>query len=161
MDIKGFIERSIADALTAYPDLFLLKSSYNESQGKYTFIVDGTEGFTIQQCGKISRYVMKQIEENESMEEARTTFSFEIASPGAESPLEDYRQYPKHIGRTVEVNKHDDSVVRGKLTYSDEKGIQLTQIIPSKVKGRRDKEGENIALLFDEIKESKIILSFN
>jgi ribosome maturation factor RimP len=160
MDIKNFLETCVNNALENHPELFLVNREYNEANGKYTFIIDGDQGFNIQQCGKISRLVLRQIEENPEAEAQREDFSFEIASPGAEKPLFLKRQYPKHIDREIEILLEDSTTLTGRLIKVEEEALEILPLIKSKVKGRKDKEGETRIIPFDQIKESKIKLSF-
>jgi ribosome maturation factor RimP len=162
LEIHEVLKQYVEGALELHPGLFLLTSEYRDKEGKHLFIVDGLTPFTIQQCGQVSRYVMKRIEENPELEEERAHFSFEVASPGAEKPLMDARQYPKHTGRKVNVFiKGRELPVTGTLMEVGSGTLTLQELIPSKIKGRKDKEGEVMNIPFETITETKIILSFN
>jgi ribosome maturation factor RimP len=66
------------------------------------------------------------------------------------------RQYKKNIGRTLEVTLLDDNIVEGKLESIDPDGIVLF------IKENKKKKiaAESKKLLFNQIKESKVIISF-
>lgn len=160
MQVRDFLHNALQSALSEEPGLFLVHSSFKEEGSKYLFVVDGDDGFTIGQCGKLSRRVLRAIEEHPEMEAQREHFAFEVASPGAEAPLMLIRQYKKHIGRELEVETQMDEKFRARLEEVKTDSVVLTKRILSKVKGRKDKDGETLELPLSLIKESKIILSF-
>jgi len=160
MDIKAYLGNCLNDVLTEFPDLFVVGNEHQENKQKYIFIVDGDEGFSIGQCGRVSRKMIGLIEQNPEADAERENFSFEISSPGAESPLVMPRQYAKHIGRELQITLKDLTKLNAKLQKASDTEIEVLTLIKSKVKGRRDKEGEVKSIPFDQIVESKIILSF-
>jgi ribosome maturation factor RimP len=160
MQVGVFLHNALEQALSEESGLFLVHSSYKEEGSKYLFVIDGDEGFTIGQCGKLSRRMMRAIEENPSIEAQREHFSFEVASPGAEAPLVLLRQYAKHVGRELEVETLAGEKIRARLEGVTADALLLRHKILSKVKGRKDKDGEQVQVPYSSVKESKIILSF-
>ncbi|MCK9481119.1 MAG: hypothetical protein M0R38_05085 [Bacteroidia bacterium] len=160
MNIKTFLNENLERILKAYPDLFLVGQSHQENKGSYVFIIDGDDGFSIAQCGDISRKLLQSIEQYPEMDAEREKFSFSITSPGAEEPIALPRQYQKHIGRELQLELNDNTKFSARLKSVNQDEIEVTTLIKSKVKGRSDKEGEVRTIPFNQIKESKIILSF-
>ncbi|MCO6495161.1 MAG: hypothetical protein J5I91_05710 [Bacteroidetes bacterium] len=160
MDIKAFLDSELAKVLLDYPDLFVVGNEHQVNKGLYVFILDGDEGLSIAQCGEISRKLMTRIEQNPEAEAERENFSFSITSPGAESPLLLPRQYKKHLNREFLITLEDNTKLSAKLKGITKDDIEVVTLIKSNVKGRTDKEGEEKSIPFNQIKESKIILSF-
>ncbi|MBX2984708.1 MAG: hypothetical protein LC109_00040 [Bacteroidia bacterium] len=160
MDIKAFLNESLQKVLNTYPELFVVGTEHQENKGLYVFVLDGDTGLNIAQCGEISRKLMNLIEQNPEAEAERERFSFGITSPGADAPLVLPRQYQKHSGRELMLTLQDDAKLSAKLKEITTESITVVTLIKSKVKGRSDKEGEEKVIPFNQIKESKIILSF-
>lgn len=164
MEIKAFLDRTLQAALVHFPDLFLVREEVDSAKGKYVYILDGDQGLTIEKCGKVSKSMLRAIEEDVEMSEKRSEFSFEIASPGATNPLLIPRQYNQHIGRdlelTLQTEETEPSQIQARLLEVGAEEIKVQTLIISKVKGRKNKLGLERVIPFNQIQESKIILSF-
>lgn len=140
--IKEIVERLIE----SLGDLFLVdvKVKGNSGNQKVLVFVDGDNGISIDQCGLISRQLGAELEEDEIME---GKYTLEVSSPGLDFPLVLNRQYVKNIGRELEVELIEEKV-EGELKKVDEDSIVL------------DLKGEERSLKFEEIKQSKVKVSF-
>lgn len=105
--------------------------------------VDRPDGISIDECVKISRHV------NEMLDRDVEDYSLEVSSPGLGTPFKVKQQYEKNAGQTIDVLLSDGSRIAGKVESVSDSGIVL------QVKGK-DKEIE-----FEEIKVSKVTISFN
>lgn len=139
------------DEIIAETDYYLVDVVVSESKirKKITVYIDSDEGIQIDQCGKVSQALGKELEE--IIEDA---FVLEVSSPGADSPLKFERQYLKNIGRTIKVTLNDLSEVKGQLL-----GIKdgLITVLPEAKKKIKPVE---TTLEIENIKEAKVVISF-
>ncbi len=113
---------------------------------KLVVYIDADDRLTIDMCRKTSRFLEHHIEENGWMPEK---YTLDVSSPGIDNPLKLHRQYVKNIGRTASVKLSSDEIVEGKLEAVDKSAITLTL---------KSKESKTIS--YDDIKETKILVSF-
>ncbi len=129
-------------------DLFLVDLKIGKDN-KISVFIDGDNGVTIQNCIDLS----KQIESNFDREVE--DFELSILSSGIGEPLKLNRQYEKNIGRNIEVITKEGEKIVGELLLVNEEKI-VVKIQPKK---KKDPIVEK-EILFDNIKESKIIILF-
>lgn len=102
----------------------------------------------IEECTEVSRELGLLMEANELFSKK---YRLNVSSPGMSRPLSDYRQYPKHIGRTAKARFFEDeeqlnsTAVTGKIVSVDQsvvllqvdketqKSIPMTQMIEFKI----------------------------
>jgi ribosome maturation factor RimP len=144
----GEITRLVNEHL-AGTDMFLVELFIKPGNRIYIFI-DGDHGVKISDCVSLSRHIESQYD--------RETIDYElnVSSSGADQPIKMPRQYIKNIGRSVQVKLPDETIITGKLEATDEKGITLI------TEGDKKKKvgPETLKLTFEEIVESKVIISF-
>ena len=130
-------------------DKFLVEIFIKPIRRIFVFI-DGDHGVTISDCVELSRFIESQYD--------RETVDFElnVSSSGADQPIRLPRQYLKNIGRSLQVKLSEDNIIAGKLEEVDEKGIILLIIGDKKKKT----VPESLMIPFEEIIESKVIISF-
>ena len=79
----------------------------------------------------------------------------EVSSPGVEKPIKLIRQLPKHIGRKIRVRPQDEEIPEFTGTL-----LEINDgVLSVEVKEKR-KEKEIREIRFDEVAETKIIISF-
>ncbi|MEM9324055.1 MAG: ribosome maturation factor RimP [Bacteroidota bacterium] len=139
------------EVLNDLPEVFVVNVAYkgNQGSGKLLVEIDGDRGLGIDQIGATSRKLGKLLEEKDPI---KGKYILEVTSPGADKPLKLLRQYHKHIGRRLQVVQSDETEVEGKLLEVSNDSIRLEV--------RQSKELEPVVLAFDEIKKSKVIVSF-
>lgn len=140
--------RDVAEkAIEGFGELFLVdvKVKGNPGNQKIMVFVDGDSGVSIDQCGRISREIGNEIEEEDFIE---GKYTLEVSSPGLDFPLSLFRQYVKNIGRDLEVETNTGEKIEGKLSEVEEDAIELSF------------KGESKSLKFEEIKQSKVKVSF-
>ena len=130
-------------------DKFLVDVFIKTGNRIYIFI-DGNHGVTISDCVEMSRYIESQYD--------RETLDYElnVSSAGADQPIRLPRQYLKNIGRSLQVKVSEESSITGNLEAVDENGI--TVLVPGDKKKKT--VAETLHLRYDEIMESKVIISF-
>jgi len=118
---------------------------------KITVYIDGDTPVTIDDCVALSRHIESQFDRDVE------DFELSVTSYGADKPLENHRQYKKHIGRELEVHTTDDVQIIGKLT-----GVDKDKIIIQPGKGKKKKElvVEPMEIRFDEIEKANVVLAF-
>lgn len=150
---KGRIAELVGEKLD--DNLFLVDISV--SAGNVIHIeIDSLAGLTIDECVAISRHVESHLDrDNED-------FELQVSSPGADQPFKVVQQYRKNVGRNLEVTTLSGSVITGKLTDAGESGFTVettTKEIPEGEKKKRWVTRE-VALLFEEIKKARVVISF-
>jgi len=127
----------------------------NNEQRKLVVLVDTEKGIGIDECAKISKQFAALIEAENLIENA---YILEVSSPGIEVPFNDKHRYEKNLGRILKVTLLTGFEKHGKLTVVTNEGITIEgQGKPGKVK----KEDKVVVISFDQIKESKVQVSFN
>lgn len=120
--------------------------------------IDSDEGVNFSTCQQISRYLEHHIDEKGWLGEK---YILEVSSPGVGRPLKLKRQYPKHIGRKLEVNLQEGETVSGTLTAVAEEGITLEE----KTRVKDGKKKKTVILKhevpFDNIKKAIVKISFS
>ena len=125
---------------------------------KIEVFIDGDNGVTFVTCRRISRYLEHHIDENGWLGEQ---YSIDVSSPGTSKPLVFKRQYPKHLGRKLEVKLLADGKKVGKLITIEENHIVLEE----KTRIKEGKKKKTVILkheiAFDDIKTTIVKISFS
>ncbi len=130
-----------------YKDLFILsvvQKGVGQGSGSIKVFVDGEKGVSIDQCARISKVFAPWVEE-EGFFTGR--YNLEVSSPGADMPLVDKRQFPKHVGRKLSLELKNGSHLEGSLENVEETGIKLNS------------KGEKRDYSFEEIEKAKVLIS--
>lgn len=116
--------------------------------------IDGS--VSMEECVSISRNIEHNLD--------RDTEDFEliVSSAGLDKPLRHINQYKKYIGRTVQVKPISSPKIEARLTEVTEEGITLVHSEKKRLEGKKKKEivEEEYIFNFNEIKETKIVVSF-
>ena len=116
---------------------------------KITILLDNDSGISISDCVAMSRHV------EHSLDRENENFELNVMSPGLTEPFKTLRQYQKHIEKQVDVITLENKKLSGKLISVNKEGIQLE----TKIKEKQSTIN-NINLNFNQIKETKVVLSF-
>jgi ribosome maturation factor RimP len=136
-------------------DMFLVSVHVNPGN-KIEILMDSDSAFTIENCVEIHRFIESKFDREVE------DYSLEVSSPGLSQPLKVKRQYTKNIGRDVAVKLKDGKKLEGTLSKVTDENICLSSRVRELVEGTKKKawvEKENL-LPFDEINETKIVISF-
>ena len=151
---RELVEGLIADAIAGTPCFVVdLKiGNANEIQVE----IDSDEGVTVADCVRVSRGIEHNLDREEE------DFSLKVTSPGADQPLKVWRQYYRHIGRSVKVATSDQKEIEGKLLAVADNSITIMTEARKigKGKDRVKKEAEEIEIRKEDIVTTKILLSF-
>ena len=136
-------------------ELFIVGLTVSDSvMPKVTVTLDGPEGLAIQACATISRRLARRIDEHYGEDSA---YSLEVTSPGADQPLTDPRQYPRHIGRSLALKLTDGTEKTGTLIAATPEGVEIEEVIKQKTK----KTTLPAAFYsFGDIQEATVVISF-
>ncbi|NJR72359.1 MAG: hypothetical protein HC782_04915 [Gammaproteobacteria bacterium] len=91
-------------------------------------VLDADEGLDLGKCQRISRHVENWIDGYVAAGnkiELGDDYTIEVTSPGVARSLALPRQFPKHIGRTLEVVDTEGGQTEGVLKTVDNQGITL------------------------------------
>ena|SRR5688572_9439227 len=114
--------------------------------------IDGDEGVSLDSCKQISRVLESVLDEEPSL---GGIYELEVSSPGVNRPLKFSRQYLKHVGRTLRIEKTDGSKVEGKLMNTGHESIAV-EIKPTDKNGKPELH----EIPFDQIKEAYVTIQF-
>jgi len=116
--------------------------------------IDSADGVKISDCVSVSKAIENNLDrENED-------FDLQVSSPGLDKPFKVIQQYEKNIGKDVQIQTLENKIEKGKLLSVN--NINITVEIERKVKEGKKKKTiiENKVFNFNQIKETKIIISF-
>ncbi|PSR09083.1 MAG: ribosome maturation factor [Bacteroidetes bacterium] len=119
--------------------------------------IDCDTGVTFAKCRLISRYLEAIIDEAGWLGEK---YTLEVASPGTEKPLKQPRQYPKHLGRILEVKMTDGTTLEGRMTTVTEEHLVLEYQVVRKEGKKKITEELSSTILYPDIAEATVKLSF-
>ncbi len=152
IDIKMITESQLAGIVAQHLEgtpLFPVEISIRSGNRIFVYI-DGDQGVTIEDCKSLNRHI-------ESMLDRETEdYDLTVSTAGADQPLKFPRQYPKHAGRQLEIEKTDGTSVTGKLVSADGDGI----VIEPTAKSKKEPQPVPVPLSFPEIREARVKLSF-
>jgi ribosome maturation factor RimP len=151
MDLKEKI-KELAEKSLSNPAHFLVEVIVNKHKPwKFTVILDGDQGITIDDCAAVSRAL------NESLEiEISDPYTLEVSTPGLDHPLKLNRQYKKNVGRGMKVVRKDKSIVNGMLRQTDEDKIS----VETEIGQGKKTELKIIEIPFTEIEKAFVTVSF-
>ncbi|MCL6523441.1 MAG: ribosome maturation factor [Thermoflavifilum sp.] len=149
-DIRQVIQELVEQELQLYPDCFLVDLVVNPDQAVRIFI-DSDTGISIDRLAQINRALSRMMVDKHIF--PNDDFSLEVSSPGVDTPLKFYRQYPKNIGRTVVVTLHDNQSREGVLQEVNPDFIVLD------VKKNKN-EHQFIKIPFTEIRYTRVQIRF-
>ncbi len=151
---RQLVHQMLLEAIGEF-DLFIVELAVSDSvQPKITATLDGPNGLGINECAKVSRRLNRRLEETYG-EDAQ--YSLEVGSPGADQPLTDPRQFPRHVGRTLALKLADGTEKEATLLAATPEGLEVEEVI--KVKTKKTTLPP-VTLAFGDIKEAKVVISF-
>ena len=148
--IRDLVEAKIAESAN-----FIVEISIKPGN-KIRILLDDDKGITINDCIAMSKYV------ESSLDRESEDFELNVMSAGLTEPLKVMRQYVKNIGNQVEVLTKENKKMTGKLLSVEDSGILIETRVKEKTEGKKGKQLiiNTINLSFNQIKETKIVISF-
>ena len=151
---KSYIEGLVKEKIEA-TDYFIVDISVSSSN-QIRVEIDGDKGVKINDCVQISRHIEGSIDREE------TDFELTVSSAGMDQPFKILRQYQRYLGREVELKQTTGEKIKGLLKSADEQEVVLETISREKVEGKKKKQliTRNITIPMEEVKETKVVISF-
>jgi len=140
----------------AFTDCFTVEIDLKPGNKLYVF-ADSDSGMTFEKCQKLSRYLEEHLDTNGWL---GTTYLLEVSSPGITRPLQFARQYPRNIGRTLNVTLQDKTLQTGVLTAADETQIVLSQEVIEMDGKKKKKVQVETPILLENIEKALVKLAF-
>ena len=158
MDIRAKIA-DLFDKNILNDQLFVVDLEISEGKKmQVTLIIDGDSGITAQDCADVSRGLSEIIETENVFKDA---YTWDVSSPGTDRPLKMFRQYPKHIGRELEVTLKDGKVCTGQLTAINEEEMVLNPKLNKKNKANKEvNDTETMTISFLHVDKAQVLISF-
>ena len=112
---------------------------------------------SIEECMSISRNV------EHNLDREKEDFELNVSSAGLDRPLVHWNKYKKHQGKRVKIVTTEGKKIEGQLVQVEQDFIRLENEKIVKIEGTKKKETlpEEFVLPFNQIKETKIVISFN
>ena len=139
-----------------YTDCFLLEVKLHANR-KLDVFIDSDSGVTFEKCQSISRYLEKHLDEEGWLGDA---YVLEVSSPGVGRPLQLPRQYPRNIGRKLEVSLNDGGKHSGTLVAVGEQSITLEDKVRVKEGKKKTTQLVQTETPFGDIKKAVVKISF-
>ncbi|MCK5470189.1 MAG: ribosome maturation factor RimP [Cyclobacteriaceae bacterium] len=150
-EVAGLVKQFIDN-----DEIFLVEVNIKGKPGnqKIQVFIDGDQYVDVDECTKISRKLSDELEGRDLIE---GRYIIEVSSPGVDKPLKLIRQYPKHIGRELEVITRNKKKYQGALLGVIDEEIEIS-IKSSKIK--KELNSESLKLSLGDIEEAKVVLRF-
>ena len=117
---------------------------------KIIVLLDNLNGVSIKDCVEMSR----QIESN--LDREKEDFELSVSSPGLDQPFKVVKQYIKNIGKEVALVTIENKKLIGTLLSANQNEVEIA--VKEKEKGKTTTN--NYKLNYNQIKETKIVISF-
>ena len=145
------------------PEVFVVEASLRRGVKSILILrVDTDKGISMAECSSVSRQLGSWLETHPDFD---FPYTLEVSSPGIGAALTMHRQYLQNIGRNLRLVLLDGQQEEGNLEAVTEVDILLSPLQITKGKKRKKVREEtadepvNKRIRFDEIKESKVIIS--
>ncbi len=148
--------REIIDETIQNTEIFLVDLKISGGN-KINVLVDAIGGLPITDCIKVSRGIESSLDREEQ------DFELNVSSPGLDKPFKVFKQYEKNVGRSIRVVMIDEGVFNAKITGVEDPKISLEveEVVIKSDALENVKKGDAIGLSQEDIKESKINISFS
>jgi len=139
-----------------FQDCFLVEIKLHE-HNKLDVFIDADSGINFVKCRRISRYLESFIDEEGWLGEK---YVIEVSSPGITRPLMFIRQYPRNIGRKMEIKTTEGKTEEGELIAVNDDIIVLQRKVRIKEGKKKRTETQQVEIPFSTIKKAKVKISF-
>ena len=153
-EVDKLVEKGLLEL--GFEDTYLIEARIKSN--KVEIFLDSDEGVNFLKCQKLSRWLEVIFDEKKTFGE---NYILEVSSAGVGSPLRLLRQYPKNIGRIIDIKYGDGKNVRGLLKEVNNNLISVEYETKVKEGKKNKKVIVTEVIKFEDIIESKIKISFN
>lgn len=164
MQLEELVRRKFEEE--DWTDCFLIELTISPLKA-VEVIIDADEGVNFDQCKRLSRFIENWLDGVDEDNPEGTgkgilgdDYTLEVSSPGLSRPLKFARQYPKNVGRTLEVLDTEGSKIEGVLTAVDTEKITLEWEDIRKEGKKKIKEMVTKELPFSKIKRAMVMVKF-
>ena len=149
-EIKKIAEEKIAESANFIVDISVRPGN------NITVLLDNDAGVSISDCVAMSRHI------ESGLDREKEDFELSVMSPGLTEPFKIIRQYQKNIGKQVDVLTKENKKITGKLLSVSDEGIIIEARSKERIEGKKSKQLiiNNINLTYNQIKQTKIVISF-
>lgn len=126
-------------------------------KNKLEIFIDSDEGVTFSTCQQISRYLEQHLDENGWL---GSQYTLEVSSPGVSRPLANKRQYPRNVGRKMEITLVGGETHQGRLKAVNPDTIVLESEVKTKEGKKTIKSLLETVIPFDQIAQAIVQISF-
>lgn len=152
--IEKLLNEKFAEA--DFADCFIIDIKLGKSN-KLEVFVDADRGIDFNRCSILSRYLEAYLDTEKWLGE---NYTLEVSSPGVSRPLKFLRQFPKHIGRDLEISKKDGTIIEGEFVKIEGEDISL-QFESKRKEGKKTiKETNIVVIAFAEIAKAMVKIKF-
>jgi ribosome maturation factor RimP len=153
-EIEKLIEKALIEL--EFSDTYLVDLKIKNN--KIEIFLDSDEGVNFLKCQKLSRWLEAIFDEKKTFGEI---YILEVSSAGVGSPLKMLKQYPKNIGRIIDIKYEGNKNAKGILKKVEGNLISVEYEIKVKEGKKNKKVIVTDVIKFEDIIESKIKISFN
>ena len=118
---------------------------------------DSDSGVTFEKCRIVSRFLESHLDTEGWLGEK---YILDVTSPGITRPLAFSRQYPRNVGRSVEVTISDGSVHKGILIAANADNITVEEKVTLLENGKKKKTTVQTVIPFDNIQSTVVKVTF-
>ena len=152
------IEKLVEKGLTELGLVDMYLTDCRIRGNKVEIFLDSDDGVSFLKCQKLSRWIEAVFDENKTFGDS---YTLEVSSAGVGSPLKQLRQFPKNIGRIIDITYGTGQQVKGTLTAVDGNIIHVQYETKVKEGKKNKKISVTEQIKFEDIIESTIKISFN
>lgn len=137
----------MAEEKLAGTDSYLVEVKVNPRNQIKVFI-DNQKGIGISQCVEVSRHIEGNLDREVE------DFELEVSSAGLDQPFKVIQQYKKYLGKKVKVLTKDGNKLTGTLLNADNEGFEI------ETEAKKKEEPKKVNFKYDDVKETKVVISF-
>lgn len=154
--IEALLEKLFTNEEEDFQHCFLVSIKAG-TNNKVEVFVDSDTGVNFSECQKMSRYLEGFIEEGGWLGER---YTLDVSSPGIMNPLLLKRQYPKNIGRRMDIVNAEGVKMEGELVEVLDEAIVIEDMVKEKVGKKNVKKLVRTEIPFDQINKATVQISF-
>lgn len=162
---KQKIQDLLQEYLSGNPASGLFAVSVSVSpRNEIKVYIDGMKGVGIDTCVEVSRFIESRLDREAE------DFELTVSSAGLDQPLRVPAQYRKNAGQEVKVTTRGGDTFKGEILEAGSEGFSIRETLRKPRSARKKEndaqEGENSReegvrrFSYDEVKETKIVISF-
>ena len=154
MITKERIQQLVDEFLKENEGIFLVSLKIGVGN-QIEVLIDSFQGINMGDCVKLSRHIEGKLDREEE------DFALQIASAGLSEPFKVFKQYEKNVGRKLDVKlKGGENIFGTMLSAEEGKGIVLETKSREKIGKKKQVVVKQHDLSFEQIDQTKIVISF-